>query len=56
MGDKEEKTKLPMLVMMETMMKVMAIERWKRAADRLFSGTQDRQQELSGGRKVAQEM
>ena len=55
MGDEKEKTKLLMLVLME-MMKVMAIERWMMRADTLLFGTQNRQQALSGGRKVAQEM
>ena len=56
MGDEKEKAKLPMRVMMEMIMKVMAIERWKMRADTLLFGTQNRQQALSGGRKVAQEM
>ena len=56
MGDEKEKAKLLMLLMMEMIVKLMAIERWKRTADRLFFGTQNRQQAFSGGRKVPQDM
>ena len=37
-GEKKEKMKLLMLVVMEMLIKVMAIERWKRRVDSCFSG------------------